>query len=84
MRAVVTGGTGTAANISGKKVCGKTGSAEIDTQESTNAWFVGFLDEETSPYALAVVVEDAGGGGSVAAPLARQVFNWMLKNGYGQ
>ena len=84
MRAVVTGGTGTAANISGKKVCGKTGSAEIDTQENTNAWFVGFLDEEASPYALAVVVEDAGGGGSVAAPLARQIFNWMLKNGYGQ
>ena len=82
MRAVVTGGTGTAAAVAGKKVCGKTGSAEIDTQENTNAWFVGFLDEEASPYALAIVVENAGGGGSVAAPLARQIFTWMLQNGY--
>ncbi|MBQ6257306.1 MAG: hypothetical protein IJJ60_12005, partial [Clostridia bacterium] len=82
MRAVVTGGTGTAAQISGKKVCGKTGSAEMDTQEFTNAWFTGFLDEETSPYAISIVVENAGGGGSVAAPIARKIFTWMLENGY--
>ena len=82
MRAVVTGGTGTSAQIPGKKVCGKTGSAEIDSQENTNAWFVGFLDEPSSPYALSIVVEDAGGGGSVAAPLARKIFAWMLDNGY--
>ncbi|MBQ9265165.1 MAG: hypothetical protein IJ189_13285 [Clostridia bacterium] len=83
MGAVVTGGTGTAAQIAGKKVCGKTGSAELDNQENTNAWFVGFLDEPASPYALAVVVENAGGGGSVAAPIARQIFQWLLQNGYG-
>ena len=82
MRAVVTGGTGSAAAISGKRVCGKTGSAEIDSQENTNAWFVGYLDEAESPYALSIVVEDAGGGGSVAAPIARQIFSWMLSNGY--
>ena len=79
MRAVVTGGTGTAANIPGVKVCGKTGSAELDTQENTNAWFVGFLDEGDAPYVLAVIVEDAGGGGSVAAPIAKKIFNWLLE-----
>ena len=84
MRAVVTSGTGTAANVQGAAVCGKTGSAEIDGQENTNAWFVGFLDEEASPYALSIVVEDAGGGGSVAAPIARQIFTWLLSHGYGQ
>lgn len=82
MRSVVQTGTGTAAQIAGVKVCGKTGSAEVDTQENTNAWFVGFLDEPAHPYAISVVVEDAGGGGSVAAPIARQVFQWMLNNGY--
>lgn len=80
MRAVVTGGTGTAANIPGVKVCGKTGSAELDTQENTNAWFVGFLDEGNAPYVLSVIVEDAGGGGSVAAPIAKKIFNWLLEN----
>ena len=80
MRAVVTSGTGTAANIPGVKVCGKTGSAEIDTQENTNALFVGFLDDPDHPYALSIVVENAGGGGTVAAPMAKQLFNWMLKN----
>ena len=84
MRAVVTGGTGASANISGKRVCGKTGSAEIDGQEFTNAWFVGFLDEPASPYALSIVVENGGGGGSVAAPIARKIFSWMLSNGYIQ
>lgn len=82
MRLVVTGGTGTAADIPGVRVCGKTGSAQLDTQENTNAWFVGFMDDPVHPYAIAIVVEDAGGGGSVAAPIARQVFEWMLQNGY--
>ena len=84
MRAVITSGTGAAANIPGVKVCGKTGSAEIDSQESTNAWFVGFLDDPDHPYALSIVVENAGGGGSVAAPMAKQLFNWMLQNSKSQ
>ena len=84
MRSAVTssGATGTGANLPGVKVCGKTGSAEKDGQGDTNAWFVGFLDEPASPYALAVVVEDAGGGGSVAAPIAKKIFSWLLENGY--
>ncbi len=78
MRDVVMNGTGTAAAISGVRVCGKTGSAEIDGQENTNAWFVGFLDEENCPYALSVLVEDGGGGGAVAAPIARKIFQYLL------
>ncbi len=84
MRAVITSGTGAAASIQGVKVCGKTGSAEIDGQENSNAWFVGFLDDPDHPYALSIVVENAGGGGSVAAPIARQIFNWMLQNSKSQ
>ena len=80
MRSVVTGGTGTGANIPGAPVCGKTGSAEKDGQDMTDAWFVGFIDETEAPYAISVVVENAGGGGSVAAPIARQVFEYLLGN----
>lgn len=82
MYAVVneTGGTGVQAAIAGKRVCGKTGSAELDNQEKTNAWFVGFLAEPDAPYALAIMIENAGGGGSEAAPRARRIFSWLLEN----
>ncbi len=78
MRSVVTGGTGTAAAISGHTVCAKTGSAEIDGQEQTNAWFIGFIDEADAPYAVSIIVENAGGGGSVAAPIAKKIFQRLL------
>ncbi len=77
MRAVVTGGTGRRAAVPGLKVCGKTGSAQVAGQEETNAWFIGFLDEPDLPYALCVVVQDAGGGGQVAAPLAGMIFSQL-------
>ena len=77
MRRVVTHGTGRQAAVPGLKVCGKTGSAQIAGQEETNAWFIGFLDEPDLPYALCIVVEDAGGGGQVAAPLAATIFKQL-------
>jgi cell division protein FtsI/penicillin-binding protein 2 len=66
MRAVVTSGTATA--ISGTPVAGKTGTAEYGTGNPlpTHAWFTGYLGH----YAVTVLVQDGGFGGSVAAPLA--------------
>jgi cell division protein FtsI/penicillin-binding protein 2 len=68
MRLVVTSGTGTAANIAGAPVYGKTGTAEFGTRQppQTHAWFVGFRND----LAFAVLVEGGGFGGDVAAPLA--------------
>jgi hypothetical protein len=68
MRLVVTSGTGTAANVAGAPVYGKTGTAEFGTGQppQTHAWFVGFR----SDLAFAVLVEGGGFGGEVAAPLA--------------
>lgn len=77
MKNVVTSGTGRRAAVSGKRVCGKTGTAEVDGQKQPNAWFIGFLDEPQYPYAICIVVMDAGGGGSVAAPLAGKIFSAM-------
>ncbi|MGI6215691.1 MAG: penicillin-binding transpeptidase domain-containing protein [Christensenellales bacterium] len=74
MHYVIQKGTGTGASVPGKKICGKTGSAEIDGQKETNSWFAGFSDEPNYPYALCVVVMDAGGGGKVAAPIAGKIF----------
>lgn len=62
----------------GYTICGKTGSAEMDNQNNTDAWFTGFCYNETAPYAVAVVVKDAGGGGTVAAPVAGRIFRYLL------
>jgi cell division protein FtsI/penicillin-binding protein 2 len=68
MRAVVTSGTGTAANVVGPPVYGKTGTAEFGpgTPPATHAWFIGFRGD----MAFAVLVEGGGVGGRVAAPIA--------------
>ncbi len=79
MRGVVSGGTGTAAKVPGLTIAGKTGSAESshNGRPVTHAWFVGYIDSDTLPYAVCVLVEDGGSGGSVAAPIARDVFTYL-------
>jgi peptidoglycan glycosyltransferase len=66
------------ANVPGQRICGKTGSAQVDGQAETNAWFIGFIDEESIPYAICVAVMDVGGGGLVAAPVAGEIFKILF------
>jgi peptidoglycan glycosyltransferase len=77
MQEAVRNGTASGAAVSGVKICGKTGSAQIDGQTDTNAWFIGFIDDPHYPFALCVVVENGGGGGAVAAPIAGKLFRFM-------
>ena len=74
------GGTGTRAALVGWRICGKTGSAEVDSQARTNALFIGFIDDERAPYALSIVLEDMGGGGTYAAPLAHDIFAYLVEH----
>ncbi|HSK68250.1 MAG TPA: penicillin-binding transpeptidase domain-containing protein, partial [Candidatus Limnocylindria bacterium] len=80
MRRAVTHGTASRARVDGLTVCGKTGSAQVDRQENTNAWFIGFIQEENHPYAISVVVQDAGGGGEIAAPIAGELFKYLRQH----
>ena len=68
LRAVVTRGTGTAANLPGAPVYGKTGTAEYSSGSPppTDAWFIGFRGD----LAFAVVLQGGGVGGQAAAPIA--------------
>ena len=64
--------TGSAAAVEGVEVGGKTGTAQTRPGAPPVAWFIGFAGDEV---AVAVAVPDAdGGGGAVAAPIARQVL----------
>ena len=75
MRAVVAGetGTGRAAAIPGTAICGKTGTAQNAGKD--HAMFVAYAPERDPEIALAIVLEHAGHGGAMAAPLARKIFS---------
>jgi peptidoglycan glycosyltransferase len=70
---VVQRGTGTAAALPGVQVAGKTGTATNPAGRS-HAWFVAFAPADSARVAVAIVVENAGYGGAVAAPIARRVL----------
>lgn len=52
---------------------GKTGTAQLSGDQSPHAWFTGFAEQDGRRVVVAVVVENAGSGSSVAAPIFRQV-----------
>lgn len=87
---VVTEGTGTAAVLPGVQVAGKTGTAELGPKplapgteakpgetppQEVDAWFTSFAPASDPRIVVAVMVVDANGaGGTVAAPIAREVL----------
>lgn len=73
MIAVVQEGTGTAAALPDVEVAGKTGTATNPAGRS-HAWFVAFAPADAPRVAVAIVVENAGYGGVVAAPIAKRVI----------
>ncbi|MCG8013378.1 MAG: penicillin-binding protein 2, partial [Candidatus Thiodiazotropha weberae] len=94
MTQVVEGQRGTARSIytSNYRIAGKTGTAQVfsikqdeEYDEETvakrkrdHALFVAFAPVENPQIAIAVVVENGGHGGSVAAPIARKVMDRYL------
>ncbi len=90
MIGVVTGGTGVAAALPGIQVAGKTGTAELgpsalepgqelgpgeEPPQDIDAWFTAFAPAADPKIAAAAMVVDADGdGGTVAAPIVRQIM----------
>ncbi|MDP6180366.1 MAG: penicillin-binding protein 2, partial [Desulfatiglandales bacterium] len=88
-------GTGRRAKVKGMIVAGKTGTAQIigmnkekDSSEEEDiphkfrdhAWFVAIAPADNPRLALAILVENAGHGGSAAAPIAKE----MIKTYFGK
>jgi peptidoglycan glycosyltransferase len=80
MQGVVESGTGTAAQIPGVKVAGKTGTAETAQPNVYTAWFIFFAPADNPTIAGAIAVEHQlnGFGGAVAAPIAKQLMQALL------
>ena len=81
MVAVVESGTGTAAQIDGVQVAGKTGTAQTGIPGTNpHTWFIAFAPADDPQLAVAVIVEHGGSfgseatGGAVAAPIAKAVL----------
>ncbi len=82
MVAVVQFGTGTAAQIPGVDVAGKTGTAELtdtaspgaSTAQNTDAWFVGYAPVGTPRFVVGALFPNQGAGGATAAPAVHDVL----------
>jgi penicillin-binding protein A len=96
MQNVVANGTGTAAQIQGVTVAGKTGTADTGRTgpdgkpEPPDAWFTGFAPVVNSKIAVAVLIENGGvagnetTGGKAAAPIAAAVMKAYLDDTKGR
>ena len=83
MRLIITDENGTGKNaepdIPGMLVYGKTGTAENAHGES-HAWFIGWAEYADQKYSVVILLENAGSGGKVAAPIAKMIFNEIYKS----
>ncbi|MFV2177985.1 penicillin-binding transpeptidase domain-containing protein [Actinomadura sp. LOL_016] len=77
MRAVVT--EGTAGNLRGMNIAGKTGTAEQGEGIPNARWFVGFSPMDDPKYAFAVMTEGQGAGATGAGPVAGAIMRQVLK-----
>jgi len=83
MRLIITDENGTGKNaepdIPSMLVYGKTGTAENAHGES-HAWFIGWAEYADQKYSVVILLENAGSGGKVAAPIAKMIFNEIYKS----
>ncbi len=92
MLSCVEDGTGTRAKIEGIKICGKTGTAQKAnqngigyTEDRSITSFLGFAPYENPQVAIIIVVDEPHGpenevwGGTVAAPIFKEIMNFSLK-----
>jgi penicillin-binding protein 2 len=84
MRLVVEGERGTAKHLRNKyySIGGKTGTAENPHGEN-HSWFVGVAPLESPEIIVAAIVENAGHGSDVAAPLVGQIIRTYMAKAKG-
>jgi penicillin-binding protein A len=66
------------AKVQGVTTAGKSGTAELGGTGEPHSWFIGFAPAAAPTIAIAVIVEQAGRGGEVAAPIAGDLMTLYL------
>lgn len=80
------------------QAAGKTGTAQvvniaqdekydaeaIDERHRDNAMYVGYAPYDNPSIVIVIALENAGGGGSMAAPMARQILDYYFSAGVNQ
>jgi penicillin-binding protein 2 len=80
-------GSGHAAQVPGLRICGKTGTAQVENEKGEqvgqNFWFASFAPYENPKYAVIVAVQKpanyVGFGGTVCAPIAHDIYTELVK-----
>jgi penicillin-binding protein 2 len=82
MRDAVTKSYGTAYLLSSLpvEVAAKTGTAQIENNAKTNAFFVGYAPYKDPEIAILILVENAREGSSNTVPVAKDVMLWYYNN----
>ena len=80
MELVISRGTGWRAAVRDIAVCGKTGTSQNPHGEDHSVFF-GFAPKDDPKIAIAVYVENAGGGGAIAAPVGGLMIEKYLNTG---
>jgi len=73
----IAGKTGTA-QVVGIKQGEKYNASQLSERNRDHAWFIAFAPADKPKIAMAVLVENGGHGGSVAAPIARKLMDYYL------
>jgi penicillin-binding protein 2 len=89
------GGTAAASRLEGIQFCGKTGSAQVISNDlrhrigggkryQDNAWFVGFAPRQDPQIVVSVLVQGGQEGAQAAAPIARDIIQAYYQKNQGQ
>jgi penicillin-binding protein 2 len=91
LQMVVDSGTGYASHVPGLSIAGKTGTVQVVAQhvrikanqmafaQRDHAWFVSFAPVENPQLVVAVFIEHGGAGSQAAAPVAKGIYEELLK-----
>ncbi len=62
------------------QIAAKTGTAEVGADKEPNSWIIGFSQNEDTPYAFSIVVEEGGFGLSTAGSIAASLLSQLESN----